>query len=134
MQRQPILIAEDNEDDVILIQALLQKANLSVPVHVVTDGEQAISYLSAAGEYADRAKYPLPQLVLLDIQMPRTDGFKVLEWIRRQRGLEDLKVVMLTSIEDVRYVNRAYRLGAISFLLKPMELIELLHITSLLNQ
>jgi CheY-like chemotaxis protein len=134
VQSQPILIAENNEDDIILIQALLQKANLSVPVHVVTNGEQAISYLSATGEYADRDKYPLPQLVLLDIKMPRTDGFEVLEWIRRQRGFDDLRVVMLTGIEDVRYVNRAYRLGAISFLLKPIELTELLYLTSVLKR
>ena len=134
MQRQPILIAENNQDDIILLQALLQKANLSVPIHVVTDGEQAISYLSATGEYADRAKYPLPQLLLLDIKMPRTDGFEVLEWIRRQHELDDLRVVMLTGIEDVRYVNRAYRLGAISFLLKPIELTELLYLTSVLKQ
>ena len=66
--------------------------------------------------------------------MPRKDGFEVLEWVRRQRELEDLKVVMLTTVEDVRSVNRAYQLGAISFLLKPMGLTELLHITSLLNQ
>jgi DNA-binding NarL/FixJ family response regulator len=66
--------------------------------------------------------------------MPRRDGFEVLEWVRRQRGLDDLRVVMLTTIEDVRYVNRAYRLGAVSFLLKPMELTDLLHITSVLKQ
>src|SRR4030088_120865 len=103
-----VLIAEDREDDVILIKRSLQKAGVPNPIQVVRSGGDAISYLKGEAEFADRNEYPLPALLLLDLKMPRTDGFDVLRWIRQQPGLKALRVIVLTSSEDIRDVNRAY--------------------------
>ncbi len=116
-----ILLADDLEDDVLLIRRAFKKGNIHNPVHVVSDGEEAIAYLKGEGKYANRDEYPLPDLMLLDLQMPHKDGFEVLRWIRQQPGLAALRVVVLTSSEDLRDVNEAYRLGANSFLVKPLE-------------
>jgi CheY-like chemotaxis protein len=116
-----ILLAEDNPDDIVLIRKAFQRGNLSNPLHIVRDGEEAIAYLMGEEKYANRAEYPLPDLLLLDLKMPRVDGFEVLRWIRRQPGLSALRVVVLTSSDHIRDVNEAYHLGANSFLVKPME-------------
>ena len=116
-----ILLADDSEDDVLLIRRAFKKGEIHNPLHVVRDGDEAIAYLSGEGKYGNRAEYPLPDLLLLDLKMPRTDGFEVLRWIRQQPGLQALRVVVLTSSADLRDVNEAYQLGANSFLAKPME-------------
>jgi CheY-like chemotaxis protein len=118
---QVILLVEDREDDVVLILKAFRQANLSTPIHVVRHGEEAIHYLAGKGKYAVRSEYPLPTLVLLDLKMPLVDGFEVLRWIRTQPSLSSLLVVVLTSSEQMRDVNRAYQLGANSFLIKPMD-------------
>src|ERR1043166_4419196 len=111
-----ILLVEDREEDVILLRRAFTKANFLNPIQVVSDGDEAIAYLQGAGKYADRSEYPLPKLVLLDLKMPRKDGFEVLQWIRQQPGLSAIRVVVLTASDTVRDVNRAYQLGANSFL------------------
>src|SRR2546430_1258148 len=116
-----ILIADDLEDDVFLIRRSLQKANVANPLQVVRDGAEAIAYLEGSGKFVNRNKYPLPGLLLLDLKMPRTDGFEVLRWVRQQPGLKALRVIVLTSSEDIRDVNQAYECGANSFLVKPMD-------------
>jgi CheY-like chemotaxis protein len=116
-----ILLVEDNEDHVLLIRFGFQQANLVNPLHVVRDGDEAVAYLSGEGKYANRAEYPLPSLVLLDLKLPRRNGFEVLEWIRKQRGLSSLRVVVLTTSDEIRDINRAYALGANSFLVKPVD-------------
>src|SRR5207248_11387786 len=78
-------------------------------------------YLKGDGKYGNRDEHPLPDLLLLDLKMPRMDGFQVLQWLRQQPGLSSLRVVVLTSSEDLRDVNTAYQLGANSFLVKPLE-------------
>jgi len=116
-----ILVAEDREDDVILIRQAFEKGGVRNPIFVVPDGEEAVSYLEGTGKYANRAEYPLPSLLLLDLKMPRKDGFEVLAWIRKQPGLKALRVVVLTSSELIYDVNLAYQLGASSFLVKPVD-------------
>lgn len=116
-----ILLVEDNEDHVMLIRHGFKHANLVNPLQVVRDGDEAIAYLKGDGKYANRAEYPLPTLILLDLKMPRKNGFEVLEWIRQQPGLNTLRVVVLTTSEEMRDVNRAYGLGANSFLVKPVD-------------
>ena len=116
-----ILLVEDDPNDVLLIRRAFNQARISNPCHVVRDGDSAISSLAGVAPYANRNKYPLPALVLLDLKMPGTNGFEVLRWIRNQPGLRDLRVVVLTSSDDLRDVNEAYRLGADSFLVKPLE-------------
>jgi CheY-like chemotaxis protein len=89
-----ILLVEDLADDVLLIRRAFEKAKVINPIHVVPNGEEAISYLNGSGKYANRAEYPLPDLVLLDLKMPGIDGFEVLRWIRQQPGLSSLRVVV----------------------------------------
>jgi CheY-like chemotaxis protein len=119
-----ILLAEDREEDIILIQKSFKKAEIHNPLFIVRDGEDAINYLSGTGRYADRAQFPLPALFLLDLKMPGTDGFDVLRWIATQPDLKSLRVVVLTSSEAIRAVELAYKLGASSFLVKPMDFCE----------
>lgn len=115
-----ILLVEDSQDDVLLIQRAFRKANLVNPISVVDDGEKAINYLSGAGEYADRSRYPLPVLVLLDLKLPRKSGHEVLAWIKQHSGFKRVPVVVLTSSTETIDVNKAYDLGANSYLVKPV--------------
>jgi CheY-like chemotaxis protein len=115
------LLAEDNENDVLLTRRAFAKANLLNPVQVVSDGDEAMAYLKGEGKYANRAEYPLPELLLLDLKMPGKNGFEVLSWIREQPTFSSLRVVVLTSSDQIRDVNRAYQLGANSFLVKPVD-------------
>lgn len=116
-----ILVVEDDENDAVLIRRTLARAGVPNPRQFVTDGDAAISYLVGVGRFADRKKYPLPGLVLLDLKMPGMDGFEVLRWIREHPLFKNLPVVVLTSSDEIRDVNEAYRLGANSFLVKPLE-------------
>jgi CheY-like chemotaxis protein len=101
------------------VRKAFEKAYVLNPLQVVADGEKAIAYLKGQGSYRNRAEYPLPSLVLLDLKLPKLDGFEVLKWIRAEPGLRNLPVIVLTSSEQIRDVNRAYQLGANSFLVKP---------------
>jgi CheY-like chemotaxis protein len=121
MQPQLILIAEDQEDEILLIRRAFEKAKIVNPLHFVRDGQDVITYLKGEGRYSDRAEFPLPSLLLLDIKMPRLDGFEVLKWVRKQPGLAELRIIVLTASQDVRDVNKAYLLGANSFLVKPVD-------------
>jgi CheY-like chemotaxis protein len=99
----------------------------------VRDGEEAVAYMSGTGPYANREEYPLPDLVLLDLKMPKCDGFEVLQWLRQQPGFRTIPVVVLTSSEQVRDVNRAYELGANSFLVKPFDFTNLVSLSETLK-
>jgi CheY-like chemotaxis protein len=113
-----ILLAEDNEDDVILIERAFRKARLLSPLMVVRDGEEAISYLSGFARYSDRTQFPFPDLFLLDLKLPMRDGFEVLRWMKEQPDLKKLPVIVLTQSDRIRDANQAYQLGAYSFLIK----------------
>lgn len=115
------LLVEDADTDAILIRRAFAKGNIINPLQVVTNGVDAISYLKGEGLYANRAEYPLPELVLLDLKLPGIDGFQVLRWIRQQPSLKALRVVVLTSSDRIQDVNLAYQLGANSFLVKPVD-------------
>ena len=116
-----ILLVEDLADDIELIRLSFDRLGLENPIHVVRDGEEAIEYLSGAGKYANREEHPLPELILLDLKMPKVDGFEVLQWLRAQDSLRSIPVLVLTSSEQLKDVNRAYELGANSFLVKPLD-------------
>ena len=122
MTDQPfILLVEDRGDDILLIQRAFHRAGLTYALQVVRDGDEAIEYLSGSGNFSNRLEYPLPWLVLLDLKMPRLDGFEVLKWLRSQAGFRSLIVVVLTSSDQMKDVNEAYRLGANSFMVKPLD-------------
>jgi CheY-like chemotaxis protein len=114
-----ILLAEDSPDDVTLFLDVLRKSGLRNPVIVVHDGVEAIHYLKGEGKFADRDQYPLPSILMLDLRMPRLDGFHVLEWMYSQTHLTDVLVVVLSHYGETSDINRAYALGAHSFLVKP---------------
>jgi CheY-like chemotaxis protein len=116
-----ILLAEDREDDIVLIQRAFAKGGIRNPLFVARNGEEAINYLAGLGRFSDRLLYPLPALLLLDLKMPRADGFEVLRWLKTKPGLASLRVIVLTSSEDIRDVTKAYQLGANSFLVKPLD-------------
>jgi CheY-like chemotaxis protein len=123
-----ILYVDDDDNDVLLLKHALRCAKLSFHVQVVNDPENASAYLSGQGVYSDRERHPWPALVLLDLKMPRMHGLQVLTWIRSQSSLENLLVIVLTASNHIPEINRAYELGANSYLIKPVELGELVKI------
>lgn len=112
-----ILLAEDNEDDIILIQRAFAKAKLVNLFAIVRDGEEAMAYLRQEGKYKTAQR---PGLVLLDINMPKKDGFQVLEEMKASESLKDIPVVMLTTSKREEDVARAYAGGASSYISKPV--------------
>ena len=97
----------------------MPQVGLSCQLHAVTDGEEAIAYLQGANLFADRELYPLPNLVVLDLKMPRLSGFDVLAWLRQEEKCHWLPVIVLSSSNHEADVKRAYSLGANSYLVKP---------------
>ncbi len=119
-----VLLVEDNQDDIFLLKMACQRTGIPHILRVVTDGTMAIDYLSGKGEYADRTVNPLPNVVFLDLKMPRCDGHEVLKWIRSHPGLKNMPVVMLTVSTQQPDVERAYELGVTSYLQKVPSLAE----------
>jgi CheY-like chemotaxis protein len=116
----PILQVEDDPNDVFLLQHAMKKVGVANPIRVASDGQQAIDYVQGVGKFADREKFPLPCLVLLDLKLPYLMGLDVLEAIRKHHG-PALVVVMLTASGEEADIAAAYRLGANAFLTKPSE-------------
>jgi len=114
-----ILLVEDSEDDVFLMQRALTKANITYPLQIATDGEQALQYLRGEGRFIDRRQHPAPSLVFLDLKLPYVHGFEVLAWIRGHTSLAALPVVVLTSSPEERDREKALALGAKAYLVKP---------------
>ncbi len=114
-----VLVVEDNSDDLFLLQRAIKKAGLDPRLQIATDGQQAVDYLSGTGKYADRAAFPIPRLILLDLKLPYLDGFDVLAWMRADPGLRELPVVILTSSSEDRDRKRAEELDAKAYLVKP---------------
>jgi len=129
-----ILLAEDEEDYVLLIRRAFAQAQIPNPLHVVWNGQEAIAYLKGEGKYANREEYPLPDLFLLDLKMPRVNGFEVLKWVRAQPGLAPLRVLVLTSSDEIRDVNEAYKLGANSFLVKQLDFQDFAQLSRLIQE
>jgi CheY-like chemotaxis protein len=115
----PVLYAEDEENDAFLMRRAFAKAGVGNPLFVVNDGAAAILYLAGEGEYSERDKYPLPCLLLLDLNMPRQSGLEVLKWVRSQLAFQSLPVVILTSSSQDRDIRSAHKLGASGYLVKP---------------
>lgn len=114
-----ILLVEDDEDDRFFMQLALRRAAIDDPLHHVPNGREAIAYLNGDGAYADRAKFPRPTVMFLDLKMPYAGGFEVMEWMRQRSQFADIVVIVLTSSAEERDHTRAYQLGARSYLLKP---------------
>jgi CheY-like chemotaxis protein len=122
---QIVLYVEDNEDDFNLFKLASQRCGTPFTLKHAADGEQAIAYLSGMGEFGDREEYPIPDLVLLDLRMPRLDGFEVLGWIRKNPATRSLPVVVLAGSSFRADIRRALELGANSYAAKPARFEEL---------
>jgi CheY-like chemotaxis protein len=116
---QTFLLVDDSENDLLLMCAAFKTAKCNHPLQAVHNGEEAIAYLKGEGPYGDRTKFPLPRVMLLDLNMPKKDGFQVLAWVRGQPGLKRLAIIILTASMRTDDVERAFDLGATSFLVKP---------------
>ncbi len=116
----PILLVEDNPDDVALTLRALKKNNIANPVVVAQDGVEALEYLFATGKYAAEAP-ARPQIVLLDLRMPRLGGLEVLQKLRADERTRRLPVVVLTSSKEEADLARSYDLGANSYIRKPVD-------------
>lgn len=121
-----ILLAEDHEDDVLLLRQAFAKAAVTSRLHVVNDGVDAVNYLNAQGKYGDRSVFPFPDLVLLDLNLPCRNGFEMLEWIRQQPWCSGLIVHVISSSTRATDVTKAYTLGANSYVVKPSRVEELI--------
>jgi len=114
-----ILVADDDPNDGFFMNMAFERAGRVTPLQVTHDGVEAIAYLSGEGLYADRTQYPLPALLLLDLNMPRKNGFDVLGWIRQQPDFKLLPVYILSASSRLADINQAYALGATSYIVKP---------------
>jgi CheY-like chemotaxis protein len=114
-----ILVAEDDENDIVILSYAFKQAGLPHTLERVADGEAAIHYLKGEGTYANRAKFPLPDLFLLDLKMPKVSGFEVLAWLQTQPALDDIPVVVLSGSELEEDKLETAKLGANAFHTKP---------------
>ena len=120
-----ILIAEDDPNDVMLLELAIRKNGIRNPVKVVRDGEEAIEYLEGKGQYKDRERFPFPSVIISDVKMPRRNGLEVIEWVRRHPRCSIIPIVMLSGSRIQNDVLSAYKLGANSYFTKPSTLDEL---------
>jgi CheY-like chemotaxis protein len=121
MSRKTVLHVEDDPNDVLLFQHACQKAGVPLEVQEVGDGDEALAYLRGTDRFGDRLQYPFPRVVLLDLKMPRVNGFEVLTWMRGDEKLRRLPVIVLTSSNHDEDLKRAYAAGANSYLVKPLD-------------
>lgn len=124
MKNATILLVEDNPDDEVLTLRALKKSNIGNEITVVRDGAEALDYLFCKNAYADRDPHDQPQLILLDIKLPKVDGLEVLRRIRADERTRILPVVILTSSKEQQDLIEGYRGGANSFVRKPVDFTE----------
>ena len=118
-QKPTILLVEDNAEDAFLLRRALRLEKVECGLQVAEDGQEAIEYLGGSGKYADRATYPFPHLVLLDLKLPYVHGFEVLAWVATQPACKDLKIIILTSSGEDRDRDKASQFGIKSYFTKP---------------
>lgn len=120
------LLAEDDLNDAYFVEQEFKRGPGHLQLRSVRDGAQAIEYMEGKGDFANRDRFPLPDVVLLDLKMPRVNGFEFLEWLRKDGPdtTRQIPVVVLTSSAETSDVHRAYELGATSYFLKPVNLHE----------
>ncbi len=133
MKTFPVLYVEDEEADVFLLRHAWEKADIRHPLHIGRDGSEARDYLAGKGKFAERDKFPLPGLVLLDLNLPMLSGLELLDWMRQQPGLRRLPVVIFSSSSRPEDVVRSYDAGANGYLVKPSSMGHLTALTTALR-
>jgi CheY-like chemotaxis protein len=121
-EKPTILMVDDSENDLFFLRLAFEKAQFDAALQEAGDGAQAIAYLQGTGRYGDRAAFPLPTLMLLDLNMPLQNGFDVLAWVRAQSGLKRLSIVVLSASVRAEDIEKAFDLGATAYLVKPRNL------------
>lgn len=120
--RTTILVVEDDAADAYFVEKAFERILANCAVHRVCDGEEAKAYLQGTGKYADRRAFPLPSVILLDLRMPRMNGFEFLAWLRSDPNLKIIPTVVYSSSENPADVRKAYEAGANSFLHKRLSM------------
>ena len=123
-----VLLVDDLDNDGMLMRIVFERAGFVQPLRFVPGGEEAIAFLRGDVGVSNYLQLGMPAAVLLDLNMPRVNGFQVLEWIRQQPELRQLRVYILSASSRVEDIERAYALGADSYLVKPINLAELTHL------
>lgn len=113
-----ILLVDDSDDDAFLFERAVNRVGLGIQTHHVSNGQAAIDYLLSTGSFTDRQKYPLPNVIMLDLKMPVCDGFDFLAWKRGQASLACIPTIVMTSSSLEQDIRRSYELGAHSFTTK----------------
>jgi CheY-like chemotaxis protein len=126
-----ILLVEDEENDAMLVKMAFKKNNIQNPVQWAHDGLEAIAYLNGEGVYADRARHPFPEVLILDLKMPRMNGLELLTWIREHPEFRVIPTIIMTSSRQDPDIEKAYSLGANTYMLKPSSFEELARLVKL---
>ncbi len=129
-----ILIAEDDENDITLLEVALRRAGIHNPLQFVRDGEAAIDYLCQRNAFTDRSQFPFPTLVIVDIKMPRRSGLEVLQWLREHPECSIIPSIVLSASAEPQDVQKAYELGASTYFQKPASIDELTEMMRSINQ
>lgn len=116
-----ILLVEDNPDDIELTMRALRKGKIGNNISVVRDGEEALDFLLHRGEYSDKEKFPIPGLILLDLNLPKRNGIEILRKIKAEPILKRVPVIMLTTSKRDEDIIQSYDLGVNSYIMKPVE-------------
>jgi len=128
-----ILLAEDNPADAKIALRAFGKSKLKNEIYIVNDGQDALDFVYHEGKYKDKEKFPTPDLILLDIKMPKMDGFQVLETLKRNLEYSFIPVIILTSSKNEEDIARSYRNGAASYIPKPVDYEEFVKIVDSFN-
>jgi CheY-like chemotaxis protein len=129
-----ILLVEDDENDAMLLKMAFEKNSIPNPVQWVKDGLEAVAYLNGDGIYADRAKYAFPEVLLCDLKMPRMSGLELLAWISEHPDFKVIPTIIMTSSKQEIDVENAYKLGANTYMTKPISFDELANMVKLTHQ
>jgi CheY-like chemotaxis protein len=119
-QKITVVIAEDDEDDVMLLENALEAIACEHVVRIVRDGRELLDYLKGEGKYGDRKRYPFPNVLLLDIKMPRLSGLDVLRWLSKHPECSVMPTIVFSASEIEGDIKLAYELGASAYFVKPM--------------
>ena len=128
-----ILVVEDDPNDTILLKRAFQKNGIDLPVHVCTDGEDAMAYLRGDGPYTDRVTFPFPRVLIMDLKMPKCSGFDLLEWLQKHPECNLIPKIVLSASSQEVDVIRAYQLGANCYFRKPSTFQELCKLVAVAN-
>lgn len=134
VEKLPILLVEDNDDDISLLKRAFLKAGIDAPVHSCSDGAEAIEYLHGEGNYSDRNKFPFPRVLITDLKMPRCSGFDLLQWLDQHPDCSVIPTIVLTSSREEKDVKKAFELGANCYFQKPSTFTELCELVRLSHE